>query len=81
MVLLEFTSLGFVSKNIKEMGTLLLKLNINDHYVINKFTELPFVVHTWCTIKEIKLAKSKITFFWMNHQACDIIVEAEGLCK
>ena len=56
MVLLELTSLGFVSKNIKEMGTLLLKLNINDHYV-------------------------RITFLWMNHQACDIIVEAEGLCK
>ena len=39
-ILLEFTSLCFFSKNIKEMRTLLQKLNIDDHYVINKLTEV-----------------------------------------
>ena len=40
LILFELTSLGFVSKNIKEMRTLLQKLNIHDHYVINKLTEV-----------------------------------------
>ena len=40
LILLELTSLGFVSKNIKEMRTLLQKLNIDDHYVINKLTKV-----------------------------------------
>ena len=39
-ILLKLTSLGFVSKNIKEMRTLLQKLNTDDHYVINKLTEV-----------------------------------------
>ena len=40
LILLELTSLGFVSKNIKEMRTLLQKLNIDDHDVIKKLTEV-----------------------------------------
>ena len=40
---LELTSLGFVSKNIKEMKILLQKLNIDDHCVINKLTEVAFL--------------------------------------
>ena len=40
LIHLELTSLDFVSKNIKEMITLLQKLNIDDHYVINKLTEV-----------------------------------------
>ena len=40
LILFELTSLGFVSKSIKEMRTLLQKLNIDDHYVINKLTEV-----------------------------------------
>ena len=40
LILFELTSSGFISKNIKEMRTLLQKLNIDDHYVINKLTEV-----------------------------------------
>ena len=40
LILFELTSLGFISKNIKEMRTLLQKLNIDDYYVIKKFTEV-----------------------------------------
>ena len=46
LMLLELASLGFVSKNVKEMRTLLQKLNIDDHYVIKKPTKLLFVAHT-----------------------------------
>ena len=38
LIFLELTSLGFVFKSIKEMRNLLQKLNIDDHYVINKRT-------------------------------------------
>ena len=40
LILFELTLSGFISKNIKEMRTLLQKLNIDDHYVINKLTEV-----------------------------------------
>ena len=40
LILFELTSLGFISKNMKEMRTLLQKLSIDDHYVINKLTEV-----------------------------------------
>ena len=39
------------------MRTLLQKLNINDH--------LPFVVHTWFTVKEIKTGLIQ-NYFFMN---------------
>ena len=40
LILRELTLLGFIFKNVKEMRTLLQKLNIDDHYVINKLTEV-----------------------------------------
>ena len=40
LIFLELTSLGFVFKNMKEMRTLLQKLNIDDHYITNKLTKV-----------------------------------------
>ena len=34
LILFKLTLLGFISKNIKEMRTLLQKLDIDDYYVI-----------------------------------------------
>ena len=40
LTLSELASLGFVSKNIKEIRILIQKLNIDDHYVANKLMEV-----------------------------------------
>ena len=65
LILLELTSLGFVSKNTKEMRTLLQKLNIDDIMLLINLQKLPFVVHTWFTVKEIKIGQIQ-NYFLMN---------------
>ena len=65
LILLELTSLGFVSKNIKEMRTLLQKLNIDDHYVINKLKEVVIRCSFMIYCKRNKIGQIQ-NYFLMN---------------